>query len=96
MPKRIQTNEPKKGRPKDAKGRHYVTAIAVVSRCPKLDCLSTERSAYTKTEEISVIGEENGMPYNTVIWRTCQCLSCGQWRRDRSIEFRRSTTKPTF
>lgn len=74
------------GRPKGAKGRHYMTAVAVVSRCPRPECLSTERSDYTKTEELSVIGDENGLPYDTVIWRTCQCLKCGQWRRDRSIE----------
>lgn len=75
-----------RGRPKNAKGRHYVTAIAVVSRCPK--CGSTERTAYTKTTEIDVIGEEAGLPFNTVVWRTCKCLACGQWRRDRTTELR--------
>ena len=73
-------------RPKNAKARQYVTAIAIISRCPI--CKSTERSAYTKTMEVNVVGEENGMPYNTVVWRTCQCSNCGQWRRDRSTERR--------
>ena len=78
--------ERRKGRPKDAKGREYVAGIAIPSRCPI--CKSTERSAYTNTQICDTVGEENRMPYDTVIWRTCQCLKCGQWRRDRSKELR--------
>lgn len=73
---------------KPARGpaRKYVTAVAIVSRCPR--CKSTERSPYENSHEHAVVGEENGQPYDTVIWRTCRCLKCGQWRVDRSTECR--------
>ena len=73
-------------KPARSKARKYVTALTIVSRCPA--CHSTERSKYEKTSEVNAIGEENGLPYDTVIWRSCQYLNCGQWRRDRSTEFR--------
>lgn len=76
----------KSGRKPGAKGRDYETATVVESRCPK--CKSTDRSEYSNKTESDIVGVENGVPFNTVVWRTCQCLACGQWRRDRSTEFR--------
>lgn len=74
------------GRPKDAKSREYATGEVVLSRCPT--CNSTDRSKYEKATEHEIVGEEDGKPYNFVIWRGCQCLNCGQWRRDRTVELR--------
>ncbi len=78
----------KAGRPQGAVAREYMTSQTVISRCPQPDCQSTDRSAYQNTVEDQIEGIENGLPYNTVVWRTCQCLKCGQWRRDRSTENR--------
>lgn len=75
------------GRPKRSENRQYATSTTILSRCPNPNCLSTDRSAYQKTERHEVKGMENGMPYNAVVWKICRCLQCGQWRKDRAYEF---------
>lgn len=76
----------KAGRPSDSPNRDYAQSDAVPSCCPK--CQSTERSDYGAKTEQPCVGIHEGKPYTHVIWRTCMCLLCGQWRRDRSFENR--------
>ena len=62
-------------------------ATAQESRCP--NCKGTNRSKYIQPVESLIRGQEaDGTPFDTVIWRKCQCSDCGQWRTVRTYELR--------
>lgn len=55
------------------------------SRCPK--CHSTERTEYYGTIRRPLVGIDSlGRAYTHVIWRRTKCLSCGQFRIDKTYE----------
>lgn len=75
----------KPGRPEGSKNREYAVAVTVPSSCP--ECGSTERTEYINKSELEHEGiDPFGRPFNLIVWRTCQCKECGQWRRDKSYE----------
>jgi len=85
--KPVKKSKAKAGRPKGAKNAKDISR-AVMSRCKK--CGSTERGKYLSKRELVVNGvNEKGERYTHVIWRRCQCLNCGQFRTDVSIENRK-------
>lgn len=60
-----------------------------LSHCSK--CQSTERTAYTNTTEREIGGlTSDGRPYTHILWRSTKCATCGQARRDRCFENRKS------
>jgi hypothetical protein len=84
-----QTEQPASKAP--AKRGPNVTDVVDVglSRCRKCQC--TERSPYTNTTEREIGGvTADGRPYTHILWRSTKCLNCGQCRRDRCFENRRS------
>lgn len=70
-------------------GRHRYTPyyrriinVISVSRCPV--CGSNLRSRYSRRHLLPL---PNPTPDGThIVWRDCQCLRCGQLRRDESVE----------
>jgi len=80
-----ETSTKKGGRPAGSANRDYAVVVVNKSACPA--CGSVERSDYTDTSTMDFNGiDQNGMSYSKVTWRTCQCLACGQWRKDKSFE----------
>lgn len=65
--------------------RKYRVVDVVLSRCP--ECGSSRRSQYEKSETTEARGVVDGQPFNAIVFRACQCLECGQWRKDRSKEW---------
>lgn len=76
--------EKKRGRPKGAKTQDVETVEVQQTCCPK--CGSTQRSSYIGTpRHVQSSGEHNGLPYNSVTFRRCRCLSCGQLRSEKTF-----------
>jgi len=85
----------KQGRPEGSGNRDYGQSVVVVSKCPNPECGSTERSEYTSRSELEFNGiDPLGQPYNLIVWRACQCKTCGQWRRDKSYETKKDNGEP--
>lgn len=72
----------RKGKP----NRKYDECNVAISRCKK--CGSTERSNYRPMHEMQIAFDPEGNPVTHVVWRACQCLNCGQYRRDTFYENR--------
>lgn len=66
-----------RGRPQGAKNIKQVVDVEP-SRCK---CGSSERTQYTNTRRKEFANA--GTPFIAIIYRTCECLSCGQTRIDR-------------
>lgn len=55
------------------------------SRCPQ--CNSTERTPYYATVRRPISGVDAlGRRYTAIIWRRTKCVSCGQFRCDKTYE----------
>lgn len=80
-------SKPAPGRPKDSPNRKYDVVDQPISRCKQCGC--QEREPYFKTEVHEIVGmTEEGVPYDSVVWRSTQCTECKQHRKDRSYEMR--------
>lgn len=84
------------GRPKESTNREYDQVDKVVSRCAR--CGSTERTEYTGRSvnnfQATYTNAADGKPYNRIVYQTCQCTQCHQWRKDRSYELVTSEDRP--
>jgi hypothetical protein len=83
------SGKPKKqGRPEGSHNRDYVQNIIVPSTCPT--CGSTDWTEYEGRSELEFSGTDpRGRPYNLIVWRTCRCKACDQWRYDKSFEMKK-------
>lgn len=78
-PKQPPAPRKKPGRRPGSENRQYDVVNAESTACKK--CGSTERTAYTGEPERLV--QRHSDATVTITWKKCQCLACGQWRKDR-------------
>jgi hypothetical protein len=80
-PKPAPTRKRSKRKPPEP----HIVNEAPASRCP--NCDSTSRSDYQNTVRRRISGiDDDGRPFEWIVWRSCRCLKCGQWRRDKTHE----------
>lgn len=84
------TSAPAKPAAAKSRGPNVTEVVDVkVSHCRK--CHSTERTAYTNTVEREISGVTSDQrPYTHILWRSTKCAACGQARKDRCFENRKT------
>jgi len=76
----------KRGRPAGSKNRDVKSVEVLESCCPK--CGSQKRAAYFNRREQELVGTtRDGRLFKKVIWRRTKCLSCDQFRDDKTYEY---------
>jgi len=77
-PQEQQTDQRGKGRPVGSRTVKDVVTAQPESLCKK--CGSAKRSRYGNTRVSHYAHTHDGRQCTQVIWRTCKCLDCGQYR----------------
>lgn len=76
----------KRGRPAGSKNRDVKSVEVIGSACPA--CNSQKREAYFNRREQELVGTtRDGRLFKKVIWRRTKCLSCGQYRDDKTYDY---------
>jgi hypothetical protein len=78
------------GRPPGSRQKPRVEVVAVLGRCPRPGCQSTELAGCTQTIETVFAGKRDGKPYTHVVRRWKRCKRCGQAVIETSYENRRA------
>jgi len=78
MNKKPQANQTRSG----VRNRDYLINQIGISKCPA--CQSTRRTRYFERETYALAaGDSRG---SHIVWRACQCLECGVYRKDETTE----------